>query len=739
MRSDSNVRNVLETVIEGAIFLLIGLLTLMWLRGGIILHLGPAHLRAHRFGLPLALTLIAFAAKYAVAGDLRLGVRWEAWLRGRLPRRVGLPDVIVAGTLLLAALIAALSLANPIARGLRGRYYANSAWEGRSLFQSRDATLTLDTLQQRFPALTQQYSIAWAGALAIPAAGDYHFRTISKDGSAVLINDQLVVDNYGEHEFRPAAGAIRLERGLHAIRVEYQFFDGLPGEAGFKIQWQPPGGRWRLLTSTALVLDQYDDRAFALGQVCEILLALLYAAVVVWVVGALVMAARRFGRLPAARRRAVGLVALVLAVFIGHFFLSDNMTSFDSMWAVPTALSILREGNTDLDEYADAIAASRNYGIERLNGHLYNFYPQGTTWLSLPVIYLLDQLLARTFVQDFRRFLQDHPILRARPEVFVASLMVALTTLLIYLWSERRLQCPRDAALIAGIFAYGTSAWSTASRALWQHGPTALLLSLTLYLLLAAGEGDERRAAWRVRLSSLPLAFAFLVRPTNAVAVIGFSLVVLWQYRRHFLAFVLWSGCVALPFFWYNAAIYGAALPSYFVNSRQLQMTPRVFEALAGLLISPARGLFIFTPVLGFAVYGMALKIRSSDAQFLDYALIAMLVAHWIFSALHPNWWGGHSYGPRYFTDVLPYFMYFLAPALQSMRRLCGLKKIVVFAVFWLTVTLSVFIHYRGATDWAVFTWNASPAPIDRNPHRVWDWGDIQFLRGLTAEHLSAD
>ena len=50
-----------------------------------------------------------------------------------------------------------------------------------------------------------------------------------------------------------------------------------------------------------------------------------------------------------ARARAAIPLAIVVVVFVAHF--GGIITSYDSRWSIPTARSILHEGNTDLQEY----------------------------------------------------------------------------------------------------------------------------------------------------------------------------------------------------------------------------------------------------------------------------------------------------------------------------------------------------------------------------------------------------
>ena len=41
----------------------------------------------------------------------------------------------------------------------------------------------------------------------------------------------------------------------------------------------------------------------------------------------------------------------------------------------------------------------------------------------------------------------------------------------------------------------------------------------------------------------------------------------------------------------------------------------------------------------------------------------------------------------------------------------------------------SLFTNYQGATRFETQLWNARPVDIHQDPARVWDWGDLQFLR----------
>jgi len=219
-------------------------------------------------------------------------------------------------------------------------------------------------------------------------------------------------------------------------------------------------------------------------------------------------------------------------------------------------------------------------------------------------------------------FMGSRPIV----EIVVASFFVALTTAVIFFIGRLSLTNSYS-AFLALIFAFATSAWSTASRALWQHGPSMLMLALALYLLLTAESHP-----WRASLAGFPAAIAYLVRPNNAIIVAVVTLYVAVRYRRYLIGYLLCALPVGGAFLVFNESIYHRALPSYFL--RPLPKPPHgflpVLEAAAGALISPSRGLLIFTPVFLFSIWGMVWARRTGWRQPLASYLIAAVLGYWL-------------------------------------------------------------------------------------------------------------
>src|ERR1700759_1108763 len=85
--------------------------------------------------------------------------------------------------------------------------------------------------------------------------------------------------------------------------------------------------------------------------------------------------------------------------FLVHFA-GDVVTSSDSRWVVPTALSMEREHNANIDEYRDLVHKWDYYAVDSSNGHLYSKFPPGTAFLALPFVYAVDKLSYRILNVD---------------------------------------------------------------------------------------------------------------------------------------------------------------------------------------------------------------------------------------------------------------------------------------------------------------------------------------------------
>jgi len=423
------------------------------------------------------------------------------------------------------------------------------------------------------------------------------------------------------------------------------------------------------------------------------------------------------------------LLGIILSFFILIiYFFSTNLTSGDSKWTLFSATSIINEGNADLNEY-QLLFTEADTQIEKINNHYYNYFPIGPTLLSVPLILGADILGQTTIFQTSYKnlFHKDLPVnfilhYYSRFEMYFASIITALSALFLFLWIQS-ISTPVTALLLTIIFAFGTSTWSTASRAMWQHGPSLLFITLSLYLLEIA-----KKKQYFLYLAGCALALTYIMRPTNSLIIVGLSVYVLYTYKKDALRFFAGTLPITIGFLIYNFSKYNNYLSPYYLPNR-LGFGPHFLEAIAGNLVSPARGLFIFSPILLFSLYGIYIKIKEKTWNFFDTVCLGIIILHWISISSFNHWWGGFSFGPRFFTEMIPFFIYFLIPVIKQISSMTKIKKIIFTTCFAILLTTSILIHGIGANIWSTCLWNSTPINIDEAPERIWDWSDLQFLR----------
>ena len=285
-----------------------------------------------------------------------------------------------------------------------------------------------------------------------------------------------------------------------------------------------------------------------------------------------------------------------------------------------------------------------------------------------------------------------------------AAAAVAGTGLLIFLIGLR-LAPPWAALAAALVYGLGTCAWSISSQTLWQHGPNGLFLALGIYGLVRA---DERRVF--ALLSGSALGFAVLCRPDSALYVAAVGAYLLWSRRALLLPFTAAAAVPLLGLLAYNLHFFrdpfvlgqvGRArmLALAKTGSPELWSTP-LHEGLAGILLSPSRGLFVYSPILLLSLWGATRAVHEPRWMPLRPLLLAVL-GIWVASALHFDWWSGWSYGYRHIVDTAPVLALLLLPLAERARARPGLLTLAAGLCVW-----SVGVQALGAAAYDLVGWN---------------------------------
>jgi hypothetical protein len=141
---------------------------------------------------------------------------------------------------------------------------------------------------------------------------------------------------------------------------------------------------------------------------------------------------------------------------------------------------------------------------------------------------------------------------------------------------------------------------------------------------------------------------------------------------------------------------------------------------VAGLLVSPGKGLLLFSPFLLL----LAFLFRRSLADRADRRLTICLGAAATLQILlyaTTDWRAGYSWGPRFLTDLLPILAWMLAPVLPTLRRPAR-------SLFAFLVVYSVFVQgvgafmYQGRSDILMYLGPGDPKTLAWRPwhHPAW-------------------
>ncbi len=303
-------------------------------------------------------------------------------------------------------------------------------------------------------------------------------------------------------------------------------------------------------------------------------------------------------------------------------------------------------------------------------------------------------------------------------EKLCASLLAAAAAALLYLLLRRRSE-PPAALLLTLAFAFGTTTWVISSQALWSHGLAELLIVATLFLL--TGPSTTARALAAGCLCGLIACN----RPPDAILAAGLGLYGLWWAGR--LAPALAAGAM-LPVglvLVYNLGVVGNVAGAYALIGDATFLQHNMLSGLAGLLFSPTRGLFVFSPFLLFLPFYLPQVLSDRGARGLTAAIgVAMLLQLLLYAMA--DWRQGASWGPRWLTDALPMLVWMLPPVVSALR---GARRVAFLAACGAAMAIQAVgaFWYTGASDEAIFAVATGPNQM----RAAWDPGNAPFVAEL--------
>ena len=335
--------------------------------------------------------------------------------------------------------------------------------------------------------------------------------------------------------------------------------------------------------------------------------------------------------------------------------------------------------------------------IEEHNFHYSNKYPIGTALCELP-FFLAGCFLSRVFGLDMSNGLapQFH-LLVGLSGMFYCG----LGSVFAYKTAER-LYGQEPAGLSVLFVSLGTFLYVYAAElSSFSHIYSYAFISIFVYMVICQKTDTfiENLAFGAV------FGIIFLIRNENIVVgflyLLGFEKnrqSALHHYKRVFACRTFIPQAIAcflvlLPQFLIWHASSGHYLTYSYGNESFLYLkNPKILE----VLFSDAKGLFIFSPVLLFSVFGLVV-LRATPAKNYLIALLAVILAKLYLLSSWWGWWLGCGLGTRSFIDILPIFIFlaatFFSWLFERTRSLAVTTRYAVRGFFLLFATLCCIVN----------------------------------------------
>lgn len=408
-------------------------------------------------------------------------------------------------------------------------------------------------------------------------------------------------------------------------------------------------------------------------------------------------------------------LALVVATLA---FLWANVEAYPSPNAMSNVLLAYRfvtEGTARISGFEHIPAGLSNW--ERTDGYPeYNRFAPGTALVLSPVVAIA--VAAGVQPRDIGAW--------AYLDKAVATSLVVLAALATFA-ATRRITGDGPAFVATFAVVAGTSLATIASQRTWQHAVGVAAVAIA-WLWIVRGRDDDR---WLAR-AGLPLAFAIAVRYPLAVVWLACLAYILLTHRRAVIPYLLWS---VGPFAFlaiYASVVFGSPVSNSY--GPQLWQWAGLI-GLPGNLISPSRGLLVFSPFLAFGLW--AIGRHASRREPLWLFALAALVGMWLAHGLYIGWWGGWTYGNRYFLEIMPILATGIALAWRDAGKRVRymLAASIVFAVVIQVAGLLAYYHF-----WNGVNWDDARMKVDADAAwQMWDVVDPQWWWTIRAAVATAD
>lgn len=318
-------------------------------------------------------------------------------------------------------------------------------------------------------------------------------------------------------------------------------------------------------------------------------------------------------------------------------------------------------------------------------GKYYGITPIGTSLVHVPGVIALGA----SHAIEPRNDVLVRPLATHLAPAALGALACALLFLLLRDLGIRR----RTASTCAAILAVATTTWVYARMPYSEIVQLACFLGLFRAVLRVVDAPARRDAIWLGVWAGCLVNTKYVF----ASALVGAGVLIAWTYRRRLVELrrVLgWAALAGAPFLVlalaYNHARWGSITATGYEPYLEMYFGGSVFDGAWGMLASPNKSAFLYSPPLVLAVLAMPAAFRAVPR--LGRAMLVMVVPVVLVYATYRSWSGDYAWGPRFFVWAVPVVLipiaWFVDRATTRLRR----------AILVVVVALGVGVQVLGAS-----------------------------------------
>jgi hypothetical protein len=376
-------------------------------------------------------------------------------------------------------------------------------------------------------------------------------------------------------------------------------------------------------------------------------------------------------------------------LFMAVFFLYLFSTSREKPWGDATPLW----------ELGDSLANRQSIAIKTRWPKSLGPGKDGRTYAVAPVLQGVMHAPGAFLQRQFGLRFPTYQHIFYRLTCHLAPTVLGTLACVLFFGLCRRLRIgPWPAGLATLGLATATSVW------VYARYPYSEALQLCCFTGFFAKVLDVRERPNRINGALLGLWTGLLLHAklVYVVCLPGLAVVLLlflWKRWRALLTVIIAASTVFLPLLGiillYNHARWGSVLSTGYDLSNQAGLRENPLVSLFGILFSPGKSIFLYSPPLLLAVFAFPRFVR----RYRDvvWAMVLTIVPPLLVTLRMVSWAGDFSWGPRYVLFATAVLLLPVALLVQDwLGQLKAIRRIMAIGVLGVTLLFGATVTYLG-------------------------------------------